>query len=172
MKNQYSEQAPNTVGNFFRAMKILFGAFILGVINMGVVIIVLFFLDFLPLTSFSNDYLIYFIIGNLVFLVLMIIVANNVFTNKINSAKSLSKLGDKISKFREAKLIQICLLEASALFSLLALMFYTHIAFVVFSAISLVQMVRLFPRKSNMIEKLDLNYSEQQHLDNPDYLLD
>lgn len=172
MKPQNQQQAPNTVGNFFKGMKILFGAFILGVVNFGIVILALFFLDELPLTSLPDEYLIYLIAGDLAFLLIMSLIADKVYSNKVEKVKDKTGLGIKITAFREAKLIQICLLEAVALISLVFLLLYTHVAFVVFSVISIIQMIRYYPNKERMIAALNLSYDEQQKLNDPDYLLD
>jgi len=48
-------------------------------------------------------------------------------------------------------------------------MLNTHIIFVVIAALSLLQMIRVFPKKAEIIEVLDLSYSEQQNLNNPEY---
>ena len=45
------KQEYTTVGEYFRSSKILFGAFTFGVFNFGVVLAVLFYLDYLPLKN-------------------------------------------------------------------------------------------------------------------------
>lgn len=51
------------------------------------------------------------------------------------------------------------------------IMLNTHVIFVVIAGLSLLQMIRVFPKKTEMIEILDLSYSEQQKLNNPKYNL-
>lgn len=165
------DQKDNTVGEYFKASKILFGAFILGVINFGVVLIVLFFLDMLPLADLDESLTIYFILGSLALFILMSFVGNTVFKSKTESITQELSLAKKLAVYRESKLIQAVTLEASALCAMVFIMLTSHIFFVVIALISLVQMIRVFPKKNEMIATLDLSYSEQHKLNSPDTLL-
>ncbi|MBO6620897.1 MAG: hypothetical protein JJ892_04335 [Balneola sp.] len=158
-----------TIGGYFKAGKILFGAFIFGVINFGIVIAVLFFLEVLPLVVFAPELLIYFIAGSIIFFLLMTYLGSLIFNKKITKVKSSKDFAQKLSVYREGKLIQAVTLEAAALLAMVFVMLNTHIIFVVIAVLSLLQMIRVFPKKSEMIEVLDLSYSEQQKLNNPEH---
>jgi membrane protein implicated in regulation of membrane protease activity len=158
-----------TIAGYFKASKILFGAFILGVINLGLVILVLFFLEALPLGNFNKEFLIFFIIASVLALIVMTFVGNMVFKSKTTSVENDSNFSKKLSVYREAKLIQAVTLEGSALLSMVFLMINTHVIFLVVSLLSLIQMIRVFPKKQEMIEVLKLSYAEQQLLNDPDY---
>lgn len=168
---KYSAQ-DTTIGGYFKASKILFGAFILGVINFGIVITVLFFMEVLPLVEFEPEIMIYFIAGSILFSFIMFYLGSFIFTKKINKAKNSQNFTLKLSAYREGKLIQAVTLEASALVAMVFIMLNTHIVFVIIAALSLLQMIRIFPKKSELIEKLNLSYSEEQKLDNPDFNLE
>lgn len=163
---------PNTVGNYFKASKILFGAFIVGVINFGLIILVLYFMEIIPLGNFDPELTIYFIIGSLLFFLAMQLVGRSVFKSKTSVAKNELNFSKKLSVYREAKLIQLVTMEAAALVAMVFLMIATHVFFLVIALLSLVQMIRDFPKKTQMKEILNLTYSEQQHLDMPDFNLD
>jgi voltage-gated potassium channel Kch len=158
-----------TIDGYFKAGKILFGAFILGVINFGIVITVLFFMDVLPLVEFAPELMIYFIAGSIIFFLLMTYLGSLIFNKKIAKVKSSHDFAKKLAVYREGKLIQAVTLEAAALLAMVFVMLNTHIIFVVIAALSLLQMIRVFPKKAEMIEVLDLSYSEQQNLNNPVY---
>lgn len=158
-----------TIGGYFKAGKILFGAFIFGVINFGIVITILFFIDVLPLVEISPEYMIYFIAGSIIFFLLMGYLGSFIFHKKISKVKSSQDFAKKLSAYREGKLIQAVTLEAAALLAMVFTMLNTHIIFVVIAALSLLQMIRVFPKKSEIIEVLDLSYSEQQNLNNPEF---
>lgn len=163
---------PNTVGNYFKASKILFGAFIVGVINFGLIILVLYFMEIIPLGNFDPELTIYFIIGSLLLFLAMQLVGRSVFKSKTSVAKNELNFSIKLSVYREAKLIQLVTMEAAALVAMVFLMIATHVFFLVIALLSLVQMIRDFPKKTQMKEILNLTYSEQQHLDMPDFNLD
>ena len=162
----------NTIGSYFKSSKILFGAFILGVINFGIVILILFYLGRLPLGAFDSNITIYFIGGSLAFFVAMQYVGSSVFKSKTASVKHEFSLSKKLAVYREAKLIQAVTMEASALAAMVFLMLITHVVFLVIALLSLIQMIRIFPKKSELIEALDLSYSDQQKLEIPDFKLD
>lgn len=162
----------NTVGGYFKASKILFGAFILGVINFGIVLLVLFFLDILPLMELNKELDIYFILGSLALFILMSFVGNTIFNRKTKSIKEEFSFSKKLTMYQESKLIQAVTLEVSALFAMVLMMFINHIFFVVIAFISLVQMIRVFPKKAEMITSLNLSYSEQQKLNDPSFQMD
>lgn len=161
----------NTVGGYFKASKILFGAFILGVINFGIVLLVLFFLEALPLGNFDEGLTIYFIIACVALFAVMSFVGNAVFKSKTNSVQDELSFPKKLSIYREAKLIQAVTLEASALLAMVFLMINTHVFFLVIAVLSLVQMIRVFPKKQEMIDSLNLSYAEQQKLEDPNFSL-
>lgn len=158
-----------TIGGYFKAGKILFGAFILGIINFGIVITVLFFMEVLPLVEISSEYMIYFITGSIIFFLLMGYLGSFIFNKKIAKVKGSQDFAKKLAVYREGKLIQAVTLEAAALLAMVFVMLNTHIIFVVIAVLSLLQMIRVFPKKSEIIEVLDLSYSEQQNLNNPEY---
>ena len=164
-------QQPTTVGSFFRTGKILFGAFILGVVNFGIVIVVLFYMGIIPMVEFESDHIIYMITASISFLVLMNYVGNLVFKRKTNNENSELDLSKKLGAYREGKLIQAVTLEASALLALVFVMLSSNIIFVVVAVLSLLQMVRYFPKKSEMIVVLNLSYSDEQKLNDPDHVL-
>lgn len=161
----------NTIGGYFKASKILFGAFILGVINFGIVLLVLFFMETLPLVDFDEELTIYFILTSVAVFILMVYVGNTVFKHKTLTVQKELSFAKKLSVYREAKLIQAVTLEASALLAMVFLMLITHVVFLVIALISLMQMIRVFPKKLEMIDALNLSYSDQQKLNNPDYNL-
>lgn len=163
------QKQDSTIGGYFKASKILFGAFILGVINFGIVLLVLFFMDALPLVDFNEELTIYFIIASIAVLILMSYVGNSVFKSKTTAVQNEMSFPKKLSVYREAKLIQAVTLEASALVAMVFLMLITHIVFLVIALISLIQMIKVFPKKSEMIDALNLSYSDQQKLNNPDF---
>lgn len=160
-----------TIGGYFKAGKILFGAFILGVINFGIVITVLFFMEVLPLVEFAPELMIYFIAGSIIFFLLMTYLGSLIFNKKIAQVKGSQDFAKKLSAYREGKLIQAVTLEAAALLAMVFIMLNTHVIFVVIAGLSLLQMIRVFPKKTEMIEILNLSYSEQQKLNNPKYNL-
>lgn len=162
----------NTIADYFKSSKILFGAFILGVINFGLVLMVLFFMDALPLANFDADLTIYFIIASLVIFLGMYYVGNFVFKNKTTNVKDDQSFSKKLSEYRYAKLIQAVTMEASALVAMVLVMINTHVFFLVIALLSLLQMIRIFPKKQEMIDSLNLSYSEQQKLNNPEFRLD
>tara|TARA_R110002124_G_scaffold287306_1_gene472512 strand:+ start:5960 stop:6469 length:510 start_codon:yes stop_codon:yes gene_type:complete len=161
----------NTIGGYFKASKILFGAFILGVINLGLVLLALFFMDFLPLGDFDKELTIYFIIASLALFIVMSYVGNAVFKRKTTAVQNELSFPKKLSMYRESKLIQAFTLEVSALLAMVFLMINTHIFFPVVAVLSLIQMIRVFPKKQEMIDSLNLSYAEQQKLNNPEFKL-
>jgi hypothetical protein len=161
----------NTVGSYFKSSKILFGAFILGVVNFGLVILIMFFVDALPLANFDKDLTIYFIIASVALLITMQYLGNLVFKNKTTSVQSELSFSNKLSAYREGKLIQAVTLEISALTALVFLIVDTHIFFIVIALLSLIQMIRVFPKKQEMIDSLNLSYAEEQKLNDPDFSL-
>ena len=165
------QRQDHTIGGYFKASKILFGAFILGVINFGIVLLVLFFMEALPLVDFDEELTIYFILTSVAVFILMVYVGNTVFKNKTLTVQKELSFAKKLSVYREAKLIQAVTLEASALLAMVFLMLITHLVFLVIALISLMQMIRVFPKKLEMIDALNLSYSDQQKLNNPDYNL-
>ena len=158
-----------TIGGYFKAAKILFGAFILGVINFGIVIVVLFIMEILPLVEFAPELMIYFIAGSIIFFLLMTYLGSLFFNKKITKVKNSQDFAKKLSAYREGKLIQAVTLEAAALLAMVFTILNTHIIFVVIAGLSLIQMIRVFPKKAEMIEVLELSYSDQQKLNNPEY---
>jgi len=161
----------STVSEYFKTSKILFGAFILGIINFGIVLVILFFLEMLPLGGIDQELTLYAIAGSIAMFVLMGFVGNLVFKNKISKAIQELNFSTKLSLYREAKMIQAVTLEASALFAMVFILILTHVFFIVIAFLSVLQMIRNFPKKSEMIEVLDLSYSDQQKLNNPDFKL-
>ncbi|MEP5944524.1 MAG: hypothetical protein ABJ356_08200, partial [Balneola sp.] len=107
-----------TIDGYFKAGKILFGAFILGVINFGIVITVLFFMDVLPLIEFAPELMIYFIAGSIIFFLLMTYLGSLIFNKKIAKVKSSQDFAKKLAVYREGKLIQAVTLEAAALLAM------------------------------------------------------
>lgn len=125
----------------------------------------------LPLADLDESLTIYFILGSIALFILMYFVGNTVFKSKTVSITQESSLAKKLAIYRESKLIQAVTLEASALCAMVFFMLNNHVFFVVIALISLVQMIRVFPQKAEMITTLNLSYSEQQKLNNPDALL-
>jgi membrane protein implicated in regulation of membrane protease activity len=162
----------NTIAGYFKSSKILFGAFILGVINFGLVLMVLFFMGALPLANFDADFTIYFIIASLALFLGMYYVGNLVFKNKTTKVRDDQSFSKKLSEYRNAKLIQATTMEASALVAMVLVMINTHVFFLVIAFLSLLQMIRMFPKKQEMIDSLDLSYSDQQKLNDPEFRLD
>jgi hypothetical protein len=161
----------NTIGGYFKSSKILFGAFIFGVINFGLVLMILFFMEALPLADFDEDLAIYFVIGSLAFFLVMYYVGNLVFKNKTTKVKDDQSFSKKLNEYRHAKLIQALTMEASALFAMVLVMINTHVFFLVIALLSLLQMIRIFPKKQEMIDSLNLSYSDEQKLNDPEFLL-
>ena len=161
----------NTVGSYFKSSTILFGAFIFGVVNFGFFIVVLYFMGSFPLDNFDEDLTIYFILGCTTIFISMLYLGNSVFKKKTNAVQNDVSFPKKLFTYREAKLIQAVTLEVSALVSMILLMLNTHIFFIVIALLSLVQMIRIFPKKQEMIKSLDLSYAEQQKLNNSEYKL-
>lgn len=171
MKYQIQNQ-PQTIAAYFKAATILFGAFILGIVNLGIVVLVLFILDVLPLTVFDQGLTIYLILGSIALLAIMAFTGDAVFKKLVSTAKEEMNFANKLGAYRQGKLIQIVTLEVSALVALVFLMLALHIAFVVVAALSLIQMIRVFPKKTELIEMLDLSFTDQQKLNNPDYVIE
>lgn len=167
-----SELKKQTIGDYFKASKILFGAFIAGVINFGIVVFILFSMDLLPLGNINPDLTIYLIIGSLLLFILMHFIGSSIFKSRTDAAKSELNFSKKLSVYREAKIIQLVTLEASALVAIVFLLIITHVAFLVIAFISLAQMIRIFPKKKELIESLNLNYSHQNHLENPNFVIE
>lgn len=162
----------STVSEYFKTSKILFGAFILGIINFGIVLVILFFLEMLPLGDINQDLTIYAIAASIALFVIMGFIGNLVFKSKTAKAKEDLSFTGKLALYREAKMVQAVTLETSALFAMVCIMILSHVFFIVIAFLSVLQMIRSFPKKSEMIEVLDLSYSDQQKLNNPDFKLD
>ncbi len=171
MKYQTQNQS-QTIAAYFKAATILFGAFILGIINLGIVVLVLFILDILPLVVFDQELTIYLVLGSIALLAIMTFTGDAVFKKLVSKAKKDMSFAKKLAAYRQGKLIQAVTLEASALVALVFLMLTLHIAFVVVAALSLIQMIRVFPKKMELIEMLDLSFTDQQKLNNPDYIIE
>ncbi len=166
-----AQNQPQTVGEYFKTTKIMFGAFILGVVNFGIVIGVLYFLEILPLSLFDDELLIYFILASIALLVIMTFTGNSIYKKLTSVSKTETSFTKKLEIFRKVKLIQIITIEVSALVALVFLMLTLHVIFLVVAMLSLIQMIRVFPKKSELIKSLDLSYADQQKLNNPDFVI-
>ena len=167
-----TQNQPQTIAAYFKAATILFGAFILGIINLGILVLVLFILDVLPLVAFNQELTIYLVLGSIALLAIMAFTGDAVFKKLVSKAKKDMSFAKKLAAYRQGKLIQVVTLEASALVALVFLMLTLHIALVVVAALSLIQMIRIFPKKTELIEILDLSFTDQQRLNNPDYVIE
>ena len=165
------KQEYTTVGEYFRSSKILFGAFTFGVFNFGVVLAVLFYLDYLPLKNSlpGNERMIEF---GIIILSIITISAGKSFTKKIfKSTTTESTLKLKLSIYRKGVLIKFVFIELALLLTMVFFLFSPSVIYAILIAIGFIQMIRNFPSRSNLEAVMELSYSDQQKLNDPDFKL-
>lgn len=164
------ENTQQSSKDFFKITAYIHLALVLGVILFGIVVY-FFVADFQhpDLESELARILVYFIPG----LVIAGIVASNVtYRLRLNALRKITNLKTKLVGYRESLIIRYVLLEAPAMFALIAVFITNNANFLVYAGLMVVLMAIKRPtRKSAMID-LELGQQEISLLEDPDSMIE
>jgi len=164
------ENTQQSSRDFFKIIACIHLAMVLGLVLFGIVVY-FFVADFQhpDLESDLAGILVYFIPG----LVIAGIVASNVtYRLKLNALREITNLKTKLAGYRESLIIRYALLEAPAMFALIAIFITNNANFLVYAGLLIVLMVIKRPtRKSAMID-LELGQQEISVLEDPDSMIE
>lgn len=157
-----------TSKEYFKSLKILHIAFILGQIIFGLVIY-----SWISGTIAENSAdiinLVIVIISSSV--ILGIVISNLVYRKKLESVKALNDIKEKMTKYRSILIIRYAIIEAPSYLAIAAAMFTFDPVFLIIAATTIVYMIFKRPTKEAIIEDLGLNQQETEFVGNPDSII-
>jgi|GEM_PF-831437 len=156
---------------YFKNIRMIHGAFIVGLLNFGFVLAVLYFIDIIPLKAEDSSLAYPLMAGVFIFYGIAFFLGQVLFKRAVRKASDSLRLADKVIAYRDSKLLQTALLEGAALFALTVYMLFGNILMILVAFLSVAYMVKSFPRKTEIIEIFKLAYNDQQKLNNPKSVL-
>ena len=154
-----------TSKEYFRSLKIMFYAMIMGVIIFA---LVSFFLQQNGYGKREMDVFKYivplFIIGG-------IIVGNLLFKKQLNVALNKIDLLDKLINYRSALIIRYAFLEGSAFFAIVVYLVTGGMLFLWLAIIPILSFLLIIPSIEKTQYDLELNHEEKQRINTPEIVL-
>lgn len=150
---------------YFKLITFIHLALVLGVVLFGVVVY-FFMADFQhPDTRSELAGLLVYLVPGLI--IAGIIASNIVFRLKVNGLMGNEDLKAKMSGYREALILRYVLLEAPALFALVAIFMTNNSNFMVYAGLMVVLMATKRPTRKAAIADLALDQQEIALMDDP-----
>ncbi len=147
-----------------QSIQVLYGALIIGITNFGFVLIVLYFLDIIPLSEIPVRF-IFNMMGVSSLLMIVSFLGGRLFLKKaIEKSFNEPVLVEKLKIYRKGLLASGLLLDFSAFLSLAIFMASIHVSFLIIAGVALVLILKDFPTKAKTIKLLQLNYSDEHNL--------
>ncbi len=153
-----------TPPKLLRTIQVLYGALILGITNFIFVLLVLLFLEIIPLSEIPEKYIFNMMGISALLMIVSFFGGKLILRNALDRAFKEHDLNEKLKKYRKGLLASGLLIDFSAFFSLAFFMGSNHIAFLVIGGLAIIIMAKNFPSKAKTIQQLQLNYSEQHKL--------
>ncbi len=103
--------------------------------------------------------------------ILSVLASAQIFGAKVQNLRQVRDLKEKLAGYRAALILRYILLEVP---SLLAIFFYfitNNIFLLIFSGLILMLFAIYRPTKERLINDLELNTAEQNHINNPDVII-
>jgi len=163
------ETNQQTTKEFFKLASIIHLALVLSIVLFGVVVY-FFIADFQQVDTSSEfaKLLVYLVPG----LVIVAIIASNlVYRIKLNEVKVSGDLKTKMLGYQLASIIRYMLLEAPALFALVAIFTTNNANFMVYAGLMVVLLAMKRPTRKSAIADLELDQQEIALLEDPDSIL-
>lgn len=160
---------PLTSKEYFRAIQIIFASLVAGQVFFALVLIFLRLVgDFNP--GLAELKLVFMIISCLM-VIGGYLGGKYLFRMRMNSAKELPVLSDKMNSYRSALIVRYALLEGPAFFAFVSFLLTVDWLFLGIGGFIIAIFITLFPSKNSAIRDLELNLSEEQKILDPDAVI-
>jgi hypothetical protein len=155
----------DTPKELLRAMQILCGALIIGVVFMTVIIVVLNLVNEPAMKDQGKeikDILLYVAVG---IALICLIMSRTRYNKKLLIIKnSVVSLTDKLNEYRAVLISYMAPCEGTALFSIIVFFMTGQFPALIITAVMLAAMVSKMPMQKRVISELNLDWKEQQEL--------
>jgi hypothetical protein len=155
----------DTPKDLLRAMQILCGALITGIVFMSVIIVVLNLVNEPALKGKGKEFKDIFLYGAIGIALVCWIMSRTIYNKKLliikNSAVSLT---DKLNEYRAALISYMAPCEGAALFSVIVFFMTGQYPVLIITAVMLAAMYIKMPLQKKVISELNLDWKEQQEL--------
>jgi hypothetical protein len=94
-----------------------------------------------------------------------------IFAMELEKAKKQLTLGEKLTGYQTSNIIRYALIEGAALLSSVSTLLTLSVWFFVVTALFVIVLASFFPTMERIIRELNLSYSEQMQLQNPDAVI-
>ena len=158
-----------TSKEYFRTTLILFYALAAGMLIFCGITLVLILTDTFPLADQGLRKL--FMIMVTLFAVGGYIAGNMVFKKKLQAIKAMKKLTEKMPFYRGALILKYAIFEGVAFLAIMMSFVTGDIIFLGVAALIIAFFLTLKPTKARAIKDLELDYNEQQLIENPDAII-
>jgi hypothetical protein len=106
-----------------------------------------------------------------IFMIGAFVASNILFKKRIEIAKGKNNLIGKMAEYRGAIILKLAPLEGGSFFSIIAFFITGNIIFLSLSALIILMFILNQPTKEKAIADLELNYDEENELNNPDAII-
>jgi hypothetical protein len=158
-----SQQMPGTPKEALRALRILFGALLAGVIMFSVIVLALNFMTepVSPFQGFEN-----IILGGAIALSLVcFMLARKGYNKGTGIAKdSLISLPDKLNQYRATLILYMALCEGPALFGIILFYLTGNYFMFIITAMMIAAMLAKAPARQRVVDDLGLDWQQQEQL--------
>jgi hypothetical protein len=163
------ETKPITSKEYFRTMNIIFLALVSGQVMFG--LIVFFLNQTIDPGQGLEDLRKILLILVCVFTAGGYLGGRILFKKRMEAARDMDKLTDKLTEYRAAVIVRFALLEGSSFFAIVAFLLTGELAFLGVAAFIIAIFITLMPSKSNAIRDLELNNLEEQKINDPEAVI-
>lgn len=160
---------PLTSKQYLLTSRIIHGAMVSGIVLFNLAIGYLISQQTLG-TGYNKQHEVFYLLVGL--MGLSSIVGGKFFFNKeLEKAKAQSTLRENLMGYQTSNIIRYALIEGAALFSSVVTLLTLSVWFFVVTAILVIVLASFFPTIERTIKELNLSYSEQLQLKNPDAVI-
>ncbi len=156
MKTQSSKQ-------YFQNLNIIFVAIILAIISFAAVVLML-NPEQLEVDSQNHSSLLLILVP--IFMVASIFLSIYISSLRMKNITEQTNLADKLTSFRTTFIIKLAILEAPALFAIIAYMLTRNISFLIMAGIMICFIILQYPNKENILKILKITQSQRIQLEN------
>jgi uncharacterized membrane protein len=163
------ETRSQTSKEYFKALMIIFVALISGQVMFG---LVAFFLNLA--SDFSQGFQ---DLGRILLILVCVFTAGAylggrmLFKKRMDAAKKMDSLTDKMTEYRAAVIVRFALLEGPSFFAIVEFSLTGDLVFLIIAGFIIAIFITLAPSRKNAVRDLDLNNHEEQKILDPDAII-
>lgn len=154
-----------TSGEYFKSIKIVHIALVIGVVFFALVSV---FLQMNGFNTADQEFINIFLLVVSIFTLFGVIASNLIFKKKIRTIKEKSSLKVKMDEYRAALLIKLALIEAPAFFTVIAYLVTGDYIFLGIVLLLIIVFLIYTPNRVKFINDLGLTKAESELINNPD----